>query len=169
MLADAGFNLVSRPLEHITVSSYLDLMAKRYLDYRYLYAWTFLLLADAFPCLLMSLESYLFLFLSVIFCYSSIKITNLRHISVLSFYPLFPFRMVSNSILTCSSLFYFRVISNSISPCRLFFYFRVASNSIPPYAQQLRICRISSSLAADNIFLVKSIYKIIKPITQRVR
>ena len=51
----------------------------------------------------------------------------------------------------------------------LLFPFRVTSNFISLCTRQSRARRISSLAAADNIFLIRDIDKVIKPITERVR
>ncbi len=43
----------------------------------------------------------------------------------------------------------------------LLFWFSVTSNSIPPCSGELRACSISISLAADDIFLVKVMTKLL--------
>ena len=129
----------------------------------------FLLPKDVFSCLSIGLEFCFFLPFSVTFYYSSIVKTNLRHISICNVYPLFPIRAPSNSILPCSSLFPFRMISNSIPPQSSLLHLRVASNSILSSFQQSRARCISSLAAADDIFFIKDIDKVIKPITEYVR
>ena len=154
--------------------------AERYLDDHCLYGSLFPLPAVAFPCSLVGSESRLFLPLSVTFYYSSIEKTDLRCVSVCTLYPLFYFRVTSNSIPSYSLLFHFRVTSNSIPPRSPLFHFRVTSNfvpprsslfsnSIPPCTRQSRARSISSSAATDDIFLVGAIDKVIKPIAEHVR
>ena len=142
---------------------------ERYLDYRCLYVSAFLLLENVFPCPPVGLESRPFLLFLVTFYYSSIEKTNLKHISVCTLHPFFLVRAPSNSILPCSFLFLFRVTSNSIPPRSPLLHLRVASNSILPSPQQSRARRISSLAAADDIFLIGGIDKVIKPITEHVR
>ena len=63
----------------------------------------------------MGLKSRFFFLFSVTFYYSWIKKTNLRYILVCTFYPFFPVRAPSNSILYCSSLFYFLLYDSDFS------------------------------------------------------
>ena len=59
--------------------------------------------------------------------------------------------------------------SNFILLFSPFFYSRVTNNSIPPYNQESRLCRIFCLLAAHDIFVVRAIDKVIKPIAEYVK
>ena len=80
-----------------------------------------------------------------------------------------PLLKCPTTLFFCSPLFYFRVTGNSIPFQSLLFYFRVTSNSISPYTRQSRACHISSLATTNDIFFVKDIDKVIKPIAKHVR
>ena len=111
--------------------------AKKYLDYHCLYALVFSFLAIIFLHLIAGLESRLFLSMLVIFYYFLIKKTDIKYVSFCTFYLLFQFKIISNSILL--------------------------------YSWQLKACSIFILAAADDIFFIGAIDKVIKSIAEYIR
>ncbi len=111
--------------------------AERYLDYHFLYALVFFLPMAIFLHSLAGLEPYLFLFISVIFYYSLIEKTDVRHMSLYTLHPLFQFKVTSNSIPPCNHQL--RVYSISISATADdIFFIEAIDKVIKPIAEHIR-------------------------------
>lgn len=127
--------------------------AKKYLDNYCLYGRLFLLPAIVFLLLFVGFKFCFFLLLLVNCDYSVIKIIYVKYISLCNFHLLFHIKATNNSIL----------------PQNTFFHFRITSNPIPLYSQQSRACSISILTAANNIFLIGVMNKVIEPVAKYVR
>lgn len=107
-------------------------------------------------CLYLFICGFRILFFSFFISYNLLFINkklDIWQVIICTFYLWFYSRMISNSIPFCSSVFYSKITSNFILLCNL----------------ELKACQISFLMAADDIFVIRAINKVIKLIVKYVK